>query len=195
MSTKDSLENIARNTWLAGLGSIDSSREALIKSIDAAQEKSNNLYNDLQTRGEVIQSKINDKKDEIQSKINATKDEIQSTSKLLFGKASGISDEAKLAQLNTIVDKLTSDIAKLIEARNAKAIANELALKEAAKKSAAAPAPKKAVEVKESVEAKKTETAAPKARTTNQTRPKTTRTRQAKPAAAKQTAAKTTTSK
>ena len=44
MSTKDNLEHIARNTWLAGLGSIDSSKDALVKSIDAAQEKSNNLY-------------------------------------------------------------------------------------------------------------------------------------------------------
>jgi hypothetical protein len=41
MSTKATLKNMARNTWLAGLGSIDSSKEALGKSIDATQQKSN----------------------------------------------------------------------------------------------------------------------------------------------------------
>ena len=117
MSTKDNLENIARNTWLAGLGSIDSSKDALSKSIDAAQEKSNNLYNELQSRGEVIQHQINDKKDEIQHKINDKKNEIQAKGKKLLGMGSEISDEEKLIQLNASVDQLASVITQLVEAR------------------------------------------------------------------------------
>jgi len=110
MSTKDTLENLARNTWLAGLGSIDSSKEALGKSIDAAQEKSNSLYSELLTRGEKIQSKINDKKDELQAK-----------SKHFLGMASEKSHEVKLAQLNTTIDHLTTVVVALIEKRNAAA--------------------------------------------------------------------------
>jgi hypothetical protein len=67
MSTKDTLENIVLNTWLAGLGSIDSSKEMLGKSIDAAQQNSNDLYNELLSRREEIQSKINNRNDVIQS--------------------------------------------------------------------------------------------------------------------------------
>jgi hypothetical protein len=110
MSTKDTLENMARNTWLAGLGSIDSSKEALGKSIDAAQEKSNSLYSELLTRGEKIQSKINDKKDELQAK-----------SKNFLGMGSEKSHEVKLAQLNTTIDHLTTVVVALIEKRNAAA--------------------------------------------------------------------------
>jgi seryl-tRNA synthetase len=108
MSTKDTLENMARNTWLAGLGSIDSSKDALSKSIDAAQEKSNNLYSELLTKGEEIQSKINDRKDDIQAK-----------GKQLFSITKKVSDEEKIAQLNAAVDQLTSVIVKLVEVRNA----------------------------------------------------------------------------
>jgi hypothetical protein len=112
MSTKDSLENMARNTWLAGLGSIDSSKEALGKSIDAAQQKSNNLYNELLSRGEEIQSKINDKKDEIQSK-----------GKNILGLGSEKSQEEKLAQLTITVDHLTAVVVDLIEKRSTTALA------------------------------------------------------------------------
>ncbi|MBA6391773.1 hypothetical protein H4J38_13445 [Colwellia sp. BRX10-3] len=111
MSTKDTLESMARNTWLAGLGSIDSSKEALGKSIDAAQQKSNNLYNELLSRGEEIQSKINDKKDEIQSK-----------GKKILGLGSEKSQEEKLAQLNIAVDHLTNVVVNLIEKRSAAAL-------------------------------------------------------------------------
>ena len=130
MSTKDTLENMARNTWLAGLGSIDSSKEALAKSIDVAQEKSNNLYNELLTRGEKIQSQIFDKKDEIQA-------EIQAKGKKFLGLSAEKSDEEKLAQLNTAVDHLTSVVANLIEKRNAA----EAEAAEAAAEAAAAAAP------------------------------------------------------
>jgi hypothetical protein len=112
MSTKDTLESMARNTWLAGLGSIDSSKEALGKSIDAAQQKSNNLYNELLSRGEEIQSKINDKKDEIQSK-----------GKNILGLGSEKSQEEKLAQLTIAVDHLTTVVVDLIEKRSATALA------------------------------------------------------------------------
>jgi len=110
MSTKDTLENMARNTWLAGLGSIDSSKEALGKSIDAAQEKSNNLYTELLSRGEVMQSKFNHKKDEIQAK-----------GKRFLGMASKETQDERLAKLNATVDQLTVAIATLIEKRKAEA--------------------------------------------------------------------------
>jgi hypothetical protein len=109
MSTKDTLENLAKKTWLAGLGSIDSSKEALSKSIDAAQEKSNNLYNELLARGAQIQSKISD-----------TKDEIELKSKKFLGLGADKSEEEKLADLNTTVDNLTTVVVKLIEEQNAK---------------------------------------------------------------------------
>ena len=111
MSTKDTLENLARNTWLAGLGSINSSTEALGKSIDLAQEKSNKLYNELVTRGEEIQTKINDKKDEIEAK-----------GKKFLGMDSDQSHDEKLAQLNATVDKLTNVVASLVEKRSAPAV-------------------------------------------------------------------------
>ena len=111
MSTKDTLENLARNTWLAGLGSINSSTEALGKSIDLAQEKSNKLYNELVTRGEEIQTKINDKKDEIEAK-----------GKKFLGMDSDQSHDEKLAQLNATVDKLTNVVASLVEKRSSPAV-------------------------------------------------------------------------
>jgi hypothetical protein len=112
MSAKDTLESMARNTWLAGLGSIDSSKEALGQSIDAAQQKSNNLYNELLSRGEEIQSKINDKKDEMQSK-----------GKNILRLGSEKSQEEKLAQLTIAVDHLTTVVVNLIEKRSATALA------------------------------------------------------------------------
>lgn len=149
MSTKDTLENMARNTWLAGLGSINSSKEALGKSIDAAQEKSNNLYNELLTRGEEIQNKINDKKDEIQAK-----------GKKFLGIDEEKSQEEKLAQLNTTVDQLTSVVVNLIEKRSATAAVTETksAAKATPKRATAKPAEtvKKAVSKAESKTAKAT---------------------------------------
>lgn len=125
MSTKDTIEDMARNTWLAGLGSFDSSKEVLGKSIDAAQEKSNSLYNELLNRGEKIQNKINDKKDELQAK-----------GKNLLGmsKVSDKSNDEKIAQLNAKVDALTTAVVALIEKRNAAAIDTKKATKKAAVK-------------------------------------------------------------
>jgi hypothetical protein len=146
MSTKDTLENIARNTWLAGLGSIDSSKETLSKSINAAQEKSNNLYSELLTRGEEIQDKINVKKDDIQDKINVKKDDIHAKGKQLFYVNTKVSNEEKLAQLNAAVDQLTSVIVKLIEVRNSEALVTKLAPKvDAEPKATAAAKPVKTV--------------------------------------------------
>jgi polyhydroxyalkanoate synthesis regulator phasin len=106
---------------LAGLGSINSSKEALGKSIDVAQEKSNNLYDELLTRGEEIQNNLYNKKDNIQGKINNKRDEIQAKGKKLLGIGSQELHEEKLAQLNTTVDHLTSVVVNLIEKRNATA--------------------------------------------------------------------------
>lgn len=108
MSTKDTFENMARNTWLAGLGSIESSLELLGKSIDIAQEKSNSLYSELLTRGE-----------EIQNKLNETKEDMETRGKKLFGLGSQELHEKKLAELNATVDHLTTVVVKLIEKRNA----------------------------------------------------------------------------
>lgn len=159
MSTKDNLENMAKNTWLAGLGSIDSSKEALGKSIEAAQEKSNNLYNELLTRGE-----------ELQRKIDGKKDEIQARGKKLFGIGRDESQAEKLAQLNATVDDLTSVVVKLIEKRNAEAkkVAPKVAKKTAPKtvaKTAKKPATKAASKTVTKPAAKKAVKSAPKAAT------------------------------
>lgn len=167
MSTKDNLENMAKNTWLAGLGSINSSKDALGKSIEAAQEKSNNLYNELLTRGEEIQRKIDGKRDEIQAK-----------GKKLLGIGVDESQTAKLAELNAAVDDLTSVVVKLIEKRNAEAkkvtpkVAKKVAAKPATKtasktapKVAAKAVPKKAPKVVAKAIPKKAAKAVPKAAT------------------------------
>jgi hypothetical protein len=116
MSAKHTLENRIRNTWLAGLGSIESSAEALSKSFDAAQEKSNHIYNELLMRGEEIQSNIND-----------TKVDIEARGKNLIGIGSGESHQEKLAKLNATIDHLTTDVVKLIEKQNAAASATKQA--------------------------------------------------------------------
>jgi hypothetical protein len=116
MSAKHTLENRIRSTWLAGLGSIESSAEALSKSFDAAQEKSNNIYNELLTRGEEIQSNIND-----------TKVDIEARGKNLIGIGSGESHQEKLAKLNATIDHLTTNVVKLIEKQNAAASATKQA--------------------------------------------------------------------
>ncbi|WP_371194408.1 hypothetical protein [Glaciecola sp. SC05] len=157
MSTKETLENMARNTWLAGLGSIDNSKEALAKSIDAAQEKSNSLYSELVSRGE-----------EIQSKINETKDALQAKGKSLLGMGSDSSDEEKLALLTTKVDQLTTVVVALIEKRNADAAKPKApAKRKAAAKPKAEVAPKSTAKLAPKAAAKpKTATkAAPKVAT------------------------------
>lgn len=117
MSTKDTLESIARNTWLAGIGSIDNSKETLAKSIDAAQEKTNSLYSELLTRGEDIQSKIND-----------TRNALQAKGRSILGMGNDKAQQEKIAELSAKVDSLTTAIVALIEKRN-------LAAKNAATKS------------------------------------------------------------
>ena len=154
MSTKDNLENMAKNTWLAGLGSINSSKDALGKSIEAAQEKSNNLYNELLARGEKIQRKIEDKKDEIQAK-----------GKKLLGIGLNDSQTKKLAQLNATVDELTSAVVKLIEKRNAQAKAKKVApkvTKKTATKTTTKAAPKASAKTAPKTAAKSTPKAAVK---------------------------------
>lgn len=151
MSTKDTLENMARNTWLAGLGSIDNSKEVLAKSIDAAQEKSNSLYSELVSRGE-----------EIQTKINETRDALQAKGKSLLGMGSDSSDEEKLALLATKVDHLTTVVVALIEKRNAAMAKAKAPVKrkaaakpkgETTPKSTAKVAPKAATKPKSTVQA------------------------------------------
>lgn len=108
MSTKDTFEDMARNAWLAGLGSIESSLKVLGKSIDAAQEKSSKLYNELLKRGEEMQSNITD-----------TKNDIESRGKQFFGIGPTELQEKKLAELSATVDHLTTVVVKLIEKKNA----------------------------------------------------------------------------
>jgi hypothetical protein len=122
MSAKHTIENIVRNAWLMGLGSIESSAQVLGNSIDAAQEKSNNIYNELLTRGEEIQSKIND-----------TKVDIEARGKKFIGIDSGASHEEKLAQLNATVDHLTTIVVKLIEKHNAASAAKQVKIAKKAK--------------------------------------------------------------
>ena len=116
MSTKQTLEKLAKNTWLAGLGSIDSSKDNLGKTIDAAQEKSSSLYSELLTRGEAIHTEINDK-------INQTRADIEAKGKALFGfvekstSSNKKSQDESIAELNEKVDALTTAVVGLIEKR------------------------------------------------------------------------------
>lgn len=141
MSTKDTFEDMARNAWLAGLGSIESSLKVLGKSIDAAQEKSNRLYNELLKRGEEMQSNLTD-----------TKNDIESRGKKLFGIGSTKLQEKKLAELNATVDHLTTVVVKLIEKRNAASesvnTAQQKAVKATPKTKATAAAKKTTVKAK-----------------------------------------------
>ncbi len=107
MSTKDTFEDMARDAWLAGLGSIESSLKVLGNSIDAAQEKSNSLYNELLRRGEEMQSNMID-----------TKNDLESRGKKFFGIGTTELQEKKLAELNATVDHLTTVVVKLIEKRS-----------------------------------------------------------------------------
>ncbi|WP_395342428.1 hypothetical protein PN836_000920 [Ningiella sp. W23] len=104
MSTKQSFEKIARNTWLAGLGSIETSIELISKSIDNAQKQSTQLYNELLTQGTQIQSKIND-----------TTGGMTSKGKSLFKTDANHSHEQKLEKLNAKVEQLTKIVDDLIE--------------------------------------------------------------------------------
>lgn len=104
MSTKNTFEKMARNTWLLGLGSIENSLEVLSKSIENAQHRSNELYNEFITRGE-----------EIQKAMFETTDELQSKGKKVLGINSGQSHEEKLAELNDKVEHLTVVVKKLME--------------------------------------------------------------------------------
>lgn len=148
MSTKQTFEKIARNTWLAGLGSIESSIEVLSKSIDAAQEKSNHLYNEFLTRGE-----------EIQDKMSKATNDIEARSKKLFGMDAKNSHEEKLATLDAKVAQLTVLVDKLLEEKQAKAAANKTAPKETSKakpRAASKPATKAATKTTPATRTRKT---------------------------------------
>jgi type II secretory pathway component PulK len=122
MSSKNTFEKMARNTWLAGLGSIESSIEVLTKSIDSAQEKSNHLYSEFLTRGE-----------EIQGKISKATNDMEARGKELFGMNAKSSHEEKLATLDAKVEQLTVLVDTLLEDKKAKAAANKAAPKETSK--------------------------------------------------------------
>ena len=136
MSTKQTFEKIARNTWLAGLGSIETSIEVLNKSIDTAQEKSNKMYNDFVHRGEEVQNKI----------FEATED-METRGRKLFGYTSDQSQEEKLAQLTAKVEQLTEVVDKLLAEREGTTSEVEVA-----------PKPTRRARPKRAVKATKTET-------------------------------------
>ncbi len=135
MSTKDTFENMAKNTWLAGLGTISSSKELIEKSIDSAQEKSNALYNDLLSRGEEVQGKI----EKVQQKFKETGDEMSAKGLKLFGlKQRGKHDE-KIAELNAKVETLSSLVEGLVEKRQSNEAVAKPAKKTTATRRRAAP--------------------------------------------------------
>lgn len=138
MSTKHTFEKMARNTWLAGLGSIESSLEMLSKSIDTAQEKSNSLYNEFLTKGEEIQGKIFDARNDFETK-----------GKKLFGMGSHAAHEEQLARLNEKVEQLTDVVNKLLAEKEKSAKPAKPAAKTAKTvKPKAAPRPRRTAAVK-----------------------------------------------
>jgi len=139
MTAKDKVENIMRNAWLAGLGTIESQREALVESLDKAQEKSEELYNKLIDRGEEVQDMLDEKFDE-------KTQEIKNKGKKYFNCPSeDITKEQdeQLDKLFGIIDKLTDKATLIAEKRlqdiQEKTVAVEKAKETAKKINAARP--------------------------------------------------------
>ena len=144
MTAKDKVENIMRNAWLAGLGTIESQREALVESLDKAQEKSEELYNKLIDRGEEVQDMLDEKFDE-------KTQEIKNKGKKYFNfQSEDISKEQdeQLDKLFGIIDKLTDKATLIAEKRlqdiQEKTVAVEKAKETAKKINAAKPVTKTA---------------------------------------------------
>jgi hypothetical protein len=117
VSTIKKIESIARNIWLAGLGSIDSNREKLSESFDKAQKKSTELYNELVEKGELAQAKLDAKVEENKTRVNDYGRKYFSVDfHVLEGQVSDAQLE-KIDHLSEIVDSLTDTVAKILEQR------------------------------------------------------------------------------
>ena len=111
MSTKDAVQKVARNIWLAGLGAYGKSAQTVTEQFDKAYVESNQLFNDLLARGDELQTsltqRINDKT-QFESKV----DEVRAK----LGLNQNISDE-QLDALSSKVEALTTAVAVLAEQR------------------------------------------------------------------------------
>jgi ElaB/YqjD/DUF883 family membrane-anchored ribosome-binding protein len=117
VSTIKKIESIARNIWLAGLGSIDSNREKLSESFDKAQKKTTDLYNDLVEKGEQAQAKLDAKVEENKTRVNDYGRKYFSVDfHVLEGQVSD-SQLEKIDHLSEIVDSLTDTVATILKNR------------------------------------------------------------------------------
>jgi hypothetical protein len=124
MSTKDTVQNFARNVWLAGLGAYGKGSEAITDKIDKTYEESNQLFNDLVVKGGEIQTSLEAKLKE-QTRFELKVDEVRAK----LGLNQNVSDE-QIDQLSQKVDALTEIVAALAQKRLADA--TEQQTKEAA---------------------------------------------------------------
>jgi len=113
MTTKNKVESVIRNVWLAGLGTIESQREALVESFDKAQDKSQELYNELLDKGEKVQEQLEDKFDEQKQKIKDQSNKYFD----LQSKENSIKQDEQLDRLLHVVDELTEKVTVIVDKR------------------------------------------------------------------------------
>lgn len=111
MSTKDTVQKLARNVWLAGLGAYGKGTDTLASKFDKAYEESNQLFNDLVTRGGEIQSNL-EAKIKQQTLFEQRVDEVRNK----LGLNESVSDE-QIDALAAKVDALTELVAAVAQKR------------------------------------------------------------------------------
>ncbi|TQV76597.1 phasin family protein [Aliikangiella marina] len=133
MASLKDVEKLGRQAWLAGLGAYGSGWKYAVDKFDETYAKTGEMLNELITEGEKIEQDIQEKlkaKEILDEKIVALKDKL------------GLNepDEAeKLQEIDAKVDKLTTAVNALVEARLAEqAPAKKAPAKKAPAKKAAA---------------------------------------------------------
>lgn len=133
MATLKDVEKLGRQAWLAGLGAYGSGWKFAVEKFDETYAKTGEVLNELITEGEKIEQDIQEKlkaKEILDEKIVALK------SKLGLDEPS---EDEKLQEIDAKVDKLTTAVNALVEARLAEqAPAKKAPAKKATAKKAAA---------------------------------------------------------
>lgn len=181
MKAVKKVEEIGRQSWLAGVGVFDLSRSKTIENVDKLFVDSNAFINELVSKGELVEKDLQAK---LRGRVMIDEQIAALKAKLGIGKES---KEMKLDKLSNKVDRLIEAVAVLAQQKEA-----ELASKpKAAAKPKASPAPK--ATAARSTTAK---TAAAKTKTTKTTATKSTTTKppasKAAPKTTRATAAKAT---
>jgi polyhydroxyalkanoate synthesis regulator phasin len=107
-------EEIARKVWLAGLGAYGKGYEEVKGRFEALSTDSNKLFDELVVKGEKLETEGKGIVKEVSTKV-ATKTEIETrieTVRTKLGLNNTDSDQ-KIEDLNTKIDALTAEVAKL----------------------------------------------------------------------------------